>query len=154
MIAVRRSNGNVYKQYFGGENAFVEIFETSNGDWGGEAMLVYTANQKGAELEWRRQYPDARFIMRIHKGDLIALDYDGQRTVMVVRQLDASNNRFKLAAHNEAGRLQDRHEKKKDEYKGDPFRWLMASYNTLKALNAVQVRVDELGRVWRVQPKN
>jgi hypothetical protein len=30
----------------------------------------------------------------------------------------------------------------------------MASYNTLKALNAVQVRVDELGRVWRVQPKN
>lgn len=32
----------------------------------------------------------------------------------------------------------------------DPFRWLMASYNTLKKLNAAPVRVDELGRVWRI----
>ena len=153
MVPVRRKTGDIYKQYFGGENAFVEIFETVDGQWHGEAMLVFTANQKSSSLNWRKQYADASFVMRIHKGDLIALNVDGQRIVMVVRQLDASNNRFKLAAHNEAGQLQDRHEKKKDQYKDDPFRWLMASYNTLKAMNAERVRVDELGRLWRIAPE-
>jgi CRISPR-associated endonuclease Csn1 len=84
--------------------------------------------------------------MRIFKGDLITLDFNGQRAVMVVRQLEASASRFKLAAHNEAGSLDQRHA---DE--ADPFRWLMASYNTLKAMNAERVRVDELGRPWRVK---
>ena len=35
----------------------------------------------------------------------------------------------------------------------DPFRWLMASYGTLKNLNAEPVRIDEIGRVWRVTMK-
>jgi CRISPR-associated endonuclease Csn1 len=151
MIPVRRKSGEVYKSYFGGENAFVDIFEIPNGKWYGEAISVFEANQeKTPKMEWPRKFPGAKLVMRIFKGDLIALDFNGQRTVMVVRQLDASANRFKLAAHNEAGQLQDRHEKKKDDYKNDPFRWLMASYSTLKTMNAERVRIDELGRPWRV----
>ena len=84
--------------------------------------------------------------MRVFKGDLIALEVNGQRTVMVVHRLDASANRFKLAAHNEAGNLDQRHADP-----ADPFRWLMDSYNPLKSMNAERVRIDELGRLWRIK---
>jgi CRISPR-associated endonuclease Csn1 len=88
--------------------------------------------------------------MRVCKGDLIAIDLKKEgRTVMVVHRLDAAANRFKLAAHNETGNLDERHN---TDNEIDPFRWLMASYNTLKTLNAERVRVDELGRLWRVRP--
>lgn len=86
--------------------------------------------------------------MRIRKGDLLAIDDGGVRRIMVVHRLDAANGRFKLAEHNEAGNLQQRHEEEID-----PFRWMMASYNTLKAKNAEAVRVDELGHVWRIRPE-
>ncbi len=66
---------------------------------------------------------------------------------MVVHRLDAAANRLKLAAHNEAGNLDERHSDG-----DDPFRWLMASYNTLKSMKAERVRVDEIGRVWRLLP--
>ena len=66
---------------------------------------------------------------------------------MVVHRLDVAASRFKLAAHNEAGNLDNRHAESNDI---DPFRWLMASYNTLKERGAERVRVDELGRIWRI----
>ena len=68
---------------------------------------------------------------------------------MVVHRLDAAANRFKLAAHNETGNLDKRHAESNDT---DPFRWLMASYGTLKERGAERVRVDEMGRVWRISP--
>jgi len=68
---------------------------------------------------------------------------------MVVHRLDAANTRFKLAAHNETGNLDQRHADA-----ADPFRWLMASYGTLKSMGAERVRVDELGRLWRVGPRD
>jgi len=151
LVVLRDKSGKPYKAYSAGENAFVEIFETPDGKWHGEPCLVFTANQETVKPNWPMEYPGARLIMRIFKGDLISLDFNGQRTCMVVRQLDAAKKRFKLAAHNEGGPLQDRHEKKKDEYKIDPFRWLMASYSTLKAMNAERIRVDEIGRLWRVR---
>jgi CRISPR-associated endonuclease Csn1 len=82
--------------------------------------------------------------MRIHKGDLLTLKRDGSLQIMKVHRLDAAANRLKLAAQNEAGNLDRRHADP-----NDPFRWLMASYGTLKQLDAQRVRVDELGQVWR-----
>jgi CRISPR-associated endonuclease Csn1 len=147
LVTVRDEAGNAYKAYSAGENAFVDIFETRDGKWSGEASSVFKANQPEASPAWRTNQGDARFIMRIHKGDLISVDLEGKRTVMVVHRLDASANRFKLAAHNETGNLDQRHADQ-----ADPFRWLMASYNTLKAMKAERVRVDELGRPWRIAP--
>jgi len=123
----------------------VEIFETPDGKWLGEALSVFMANQMDSSLRWPTEFPGARLIMRVFKGDLVALDMKGQRTIMVVHRLDAAANRFKLAAHNETGNLDQRHT---DET--DPFRWLMASYGTLKAMNAERIRIDELGRPWRI----
>jgi CRISPR-associated endonuclease Csn1 len=147
-IQARRSGG-AYKAYSAGENFCVEIFETVNGNWNGEAIRRFDANQSAHASRWRKDHPDARFIMRVHKGDLIRLDHDGQSKIMVVHRLDAAANRFKLAPHHETGNLDRRHA---TDNEIDPFRWLMASYNTLKKMGAERVRVDELGRVWRVHP--
>lgn len=146
----RRSH-RAYKAYSAGENFCIEIFETADGRWDGEAVRRFDANQKGYACRWRDEHAGAKLVMRIHKGDLIRLDHEGQSKVMVVHRLDAAAGRFKLAPHNETGNLDRRHA---TDNEIDPFRWLMASYSTLKKMNAVQVRVDELGRVWRVQPKN
>jgi CRISPR-associated endonuclease Csn1 len=147
LVPVRNSAGEAYKFYIAGENAYVDIFETADGEWRGQAVSIFQANQKnGHQPSWRRAYPDGRFVMRVFKGDSVALDLNGHRTVMTIHRLDAAAGRFKLAPHNEAGNLDRRHD---DE--SDPFRWLMASYGTLKKLNTERVRVDELGRLWRVR---
>jgi CRISPR-associated endonuclease Csn1 len=146
LVTFRDKSGKPYKSYSAGENAYIEIFETPDGKWHGEAMSVFKANQPDAKLDWRAKYPDAQLVMRVFKGDLLALTVNGQRIVMVVRILNASHNRFELVAHNETGNFADRH---KD--KNDPFIWLTPVYNRLKAMNAEHVRVDEIGRLWRVK---
>lgn len=137
-----RKSGQPYKAYAAGKNLFVDIVEMDDGRWVGRAVTRFKANQpdQGSPMPGKP-------IMRIFKGDLIALDHKGVRTVMVVRQLRQSI--CLLAPHNETGNLQARHENELD-----PFRWLMPSYSTLKSLNAEKVRVDELGRVWRVEVAN
>lgn len=147
LVGVANELRRPFKLYSAGENAYVEIFEAADGRWHGEAVSVFDANQPGHRTRWSQERPDARLVMRVFKGDLIALELSGARTVMVVHRLDAAANRFKLAAHNETGNLDRRHAEEPD-----PFRWLMASYGTLKRLNAERVRADELGRLWRVQP--
>ena len=149
LVTVRHGERPHDKAYSAGENAFVDIFETPDGKWRGEATTVFRANQPNHRPRWRSR-KDAAFVMRVRKGDLIALDHDGRRQVMVVHRLDAAANRFKLAAHNETGNLDKRHEESCDI---DPFRWLMAGYNTLRERGAERVRVDELGRVWRISPE-
>jgi CRISPR-associated endonuclease Csn1 len=108
-------------------------------------VTVFETNQPNGAAQARA---DGHPVMRVFKGDLVALEQSGRRMVMRVHRLDAAANRFKLAEHNEAGNLDQRHADAED-----PFRWLMASYGTLKAMNTQKVRVDELGRVWRALPK-
>lgn len=151
-----RQTGKAYKAYSAGENFCIEVFGLADGRWDGEAVRRFDANRKNAgprtphDPQWREQYPGANLIMRIHKGDLIRLDHDGKSRIMVVHRLDAAAGRFKLADHNETGNLDKRHA---TDSEIDPFRWLMASYNTLKKMSAISVRVDELGHVWRVEPR-
>lgn len=148
-----RRTGKPYKAYSAGENYCVEVFETADGKWDGEAIRRFDANKRNAgdqvphRPQWHAAHPSARPVMRIHKGDLIRLDHDGRTRIMVVHRLDAAAGRFKLADHNETGNLDRRHA---TDNEIDPFRWLMASYGTLKKLGAVPVRVDPLGRVWRI----
>lgn len=153
---VSRKTGEAYKAYSAGENFCIEIFETTDGKWNGEAIRRFDANKANAGSKiphaplWQAEDPDARLVMRIHKGDLIRLDHDGKIRIMVVHRLDAAAGRFKLAEHNETGNLDKRHATNNEI---DPFRWLMASYNTLKKMSAAPVRVDEIGRVWRIAPR-
>ena len=149
LVTVGHGDRPDMKSYSSGKNAFVDIFTTPDGKWHGEPTTVFQARQSGHWPRWRDRQ-DATFVMRVRKGDLIALDHDGMRQVMVVHRLDAAANRFKLAAHNETGNLDKRHAESNET---DPFRWLMASYGTLRAGGAERVRVDELGRIWRIRPE-
>src|SRR5579884_3355509 len=149
LVSIRdRRNHEAYKAYSAGENFCIEIYETPDGRWHGEAIRRFDANQKDYQPYWRQSRPDAKRIMRVHKGDLIRVENDGKSEIMVVHRLDAAAKRFKLAPHNETGNLDRRHATSNDI---DPFRWLMAGYGTLKNMKAVPVRIDELGRVWRIQ---
>lgn len=146
LVMVSEKGGAPYKAYAAGENAYIDILESADGRWIGEAATVFQANAPEARPRWRDR-PDLRFVMRVFKGDMLSLEIDGRRRIMVVKQLDASSNRLKLAGHVDAGSLQERHNSP-----DDPFRWLMAAYSTLKAMKAERVRVDALGTVWRVDP--
>ncbi|ABA04218.1 hypothetical protein Nwi_0956 [Nitrobacter winogradskyi Nb-255] len=85
----------------------MEVFETVDGKWNGEAVRRFDANKKNAGPRishtplWRSVNDGAKLVMRIHKGDLIRLDHDGRTRIMVVHRLDAAAGRFKLAEHNE-----------------------------------------------------
>ena len=81
--------------------------------------------------------------MRVHKGDLVALEEGGGQTVYRVVRLSISNKILYLAPHNEAGELAKRHDDN-----DDPFRWNFASFGKLKAVKAQRLRIDVLGRFY------
>lgn len=145
LISVPDDEGKPYKSYSAGKNAYVEIFELPDGEWHGEAMTIFAANQKNPMLPWRAAYPGARLIMRVHKGDMIRLEHDGRLKIVTVERLEPSAKRLRLAEHNEAGSLQKRHEDH-----NDPFEWIFGYYTKLKEWKAEPVRVDGAGRPWRI----
>ncbi|MBC6406546.1 MAG: type II CRISPR RNA-guided endonuclease Cas9 [Rhodospirillales bacterium] len=134
-----------YKAYSAGANLCVELYETPDGKWRGEAVSLYQANQAGHQPRWPAEEPGARLVMRLHKGDCISLEEDGQRRYVLVKQLRARGRSMFLAEHHEAGALQTRHDDKED-----PFRWRMYPYDKLRQLKAEPVRIDEIGRPWRL----
>src|ERR1700741_5446240 len=97
----------------------------TDGAWRGGATSSFGANQPdAAALPSPCRTAGGKHVMRVHKGDLIALHENDRSRIMVVHRLDAAARRFKLAAHNESGNLDQRHGDP-----ADPFRWLMASYS-------------------------
>ncbi len=146
LVELKDRSGKPYKYYSAGENAFLEIYETADGRWEGEAVSVFGANRGEDLMRWQAELPGARLVMRIFKGDLLRIDHDGTEKIVRVVRLEPSAKRVRLATSNEAGTLQKRHDDPLD-----PFRWIFGYYANLKEWNAERVRVDELGRVWRVQ---
>ncbi|MBF0354242.1 MAG: type II CRISPR RNA-guided endonuclease Cas9 [Alphaproteobacteria bacterium] len=136
-VAFNDNEGQAYKAVVPGENAYVEIYETQEGKWCGEVVSVYSANKREFRTTWQSLEPYPKRIMRVYRGDLLALDGDNIFRVFQLRE-----SLFFLAGHRESGSLDKRH---KDE--DDPFRWLMISYSRLKERGARKVTVDYLGRV-------
>jgi CRISPR-associated endonuclease Csn1 len=148
LIPIRhRKNGPVYKAVAAGENWCIDIFEQPDGSWHGSPITLFEANNPGTLDEKRKGHPAARRVLRIHKGDYLKLRNGSADEIYRVVRLNARASRLYLAAHHEAGDLQRRHEKKESEYRDDPFRWLLASYATLKERRARKVSVDVLGHV-------
>ena len=140
---VRHGNGKIFKKaYVPGDNHRVEIFELPDGSWAGEGVSVHDANQRGYQPAWRSHHPEARLVMRLHGGDLIQADFGNGQALYRVYRLEPSAKRVRLAAHNEAGSINDRHNDP-----DDPLRWTFGSYERLRQAGARQVRVDVLGRV-------
>ncbi len=147
------ANGRPYKWMVPGEIAYLNVLEDANGHWFQHSTDIWRA--KSAQHEsWKDKHPEARFLMRLFKGDTIQLfDLDengipivgGNRIKRIVR-LVPSNSVLFLVGVNEAGDFQKRHDDT-----DDPFRWDFAKIGKLKQRRARRVRIDELGRV-RIVP--
>jgi len=142
-VTVNYNGESAYKAYRPGDNHRIEIFELPNGRWDGEGVRLFDANHDDHRPAWQNT-PGARFVMALHKNDLVMLDDEGvERLVRVVGTPATANNKtIWFAGHNDSGDFAKRH---KDP--DDPFRWLFVSYNQLKVRKARKVTLDHLGRI-------
>jgi len=101
--AIHDLNGKPYKYYAPGENACLDIIDVE-GIWKCHALTVWDANA-GQQHHWRDLYPNAKFVMRIHKEDTLQLfDWDDEEGAVVpdsnsikrVVRLAPSNSRMYL----------------------------------------------------------
>lgn len=130
------------KTYMVADNHCLDLLEAPDGKWDGEAVTVFDANQPGFQPAWRTADPRPRFVMRLHKGDLVEADFGEGRQVHRVVRLEPSARRVRLVSHRDAGNYEERHNDGTD-----PFRWNFAGYQKLKDAGARRVRVDPIGRV-------
>ncbi|WP_207462477.1 type II CRISPR RNA-guided endonuclease Cas9 [Azospirillum sp. SYSU D00513] len=138
-------DGEPYKGLIAGDVHHIDLLALPDGRWTGRAVTLFDARRTA--LPDGRAAPcdpaeGERFVMRLHKGDLVKLEHDGRLRVMRVAWLEPSNNRIRMAEHSEAGELDKRHADP-----DDPFRWLIVSYDVLRRRKARRVTVDPLGGV-------
>jgi CRISPR-associated endonuclease Csn1 len=148
LVPIHDKSGKAYKVYSAGENAFVDILRLPEGRWIAQATTIFQANQSNEAPTWSSNGIGTCFVMRVFKGDMLRIDHEGKNKIVKIVRLSPSNNVLYLVEHNEAGVFQTRHDDA-----DDPFRWIFANFDKLREWNAERVRVDELGRPWRVRPE-
>jgi len=142
IVTILDHNGVPYKAYSPGENHCVDVIELSNGTWIGVGITRFEAHGPSSLEKWKARYPDGRFVMRLHRDDLLAIDDAGSRVVLRVDRLVPSNGLVWAAPHNEGGVLQRRHDDP-----DDAFRWAFLMFSQMKSKRARRITVDLLGRV-------
>lgn len=138
VIPIRDREGRVYKGYKGDSNYRYDIWEMPDGRWRAAVISMFDAHQPG---ERPRPHPAAKRIMRLHRDDVLAIERDGGPRELM-RIVKFSERAFVIAPPHEGGAL-----KARDADKGDPFKYVYPSPNTLKSWRARKVDVDEAGRV-------
>ncbi|WP_417773585.1 type II CRISPR RNA-guided endonuclease Cas9 [Stappia sp.] len=146
-VWITHGDGRFKKGYLPGENLRYELWELPDGSWDAEVVSLFEAHQPGYVPKMRREHHNARKIMSLMKGDMIAYEdpKTGERVIAKVRKFDQRNKQLYLDPHFQAGNL-DRLEKQKIYA---PFRPMP---NPLKKVRPRQVRVDEIGRVFDPGP--
>lgn len=125
------------KAYQGGSNHLFEIWQLPDGRI--EAQVITTFEAHTLETE-KRPHPAAKRLLRVHKGDMVALERDGRTVVGHVQQMHIKNGLF-IVPHNEANadaRNSDR---------TDPFRWIQIAARPAVTAGIRRVAVDEIGRL-------
>ncbi|HYG85723.1 MAG TPA: type II CRISPR RNA-guided endonuclease Cas9 [Azospirillum sp.] len=138
-------DGHPYKGLIAGEVHHIDVVALPDGRWTGRAVTLFEARRTALPDGRAAPYVPAdgeRFVMRLHKGDLVKLEHDGRQRIMRVARLEPANNRVRMAEHFEAGELDKRHADP-----DDPFRWLIVAFDVLRRRKARRVTVDPLGRV-------
>lgn len=125
------------KAYQGGSNHVFEIWCLPGGKI--EAQVITTFEVHFLEIE-KRPHPAAKRLLRVHKGDMVALERDGRTVVGHVQKMDIANGLF-IVPHNEA----NADTRNKD--KSDPFKWIQIGARPAVASGIRRVSVDEIGRL-------
>ena len=144
-IKDRRSK-HTYKLLACGENHRLDFWRLPDGTIKPEVVNILDAAR---ELSTRggsrgnpagRPHPAAKLLMRLHKGDAVALGSGAERNLFVVKGIWASIVEF--APPSEAGSLGVR-----DRDKSDPFKMLRMAPGTILLRAVRKVFIDPIGRV-------
>ncbi|HTM78911.1 MAG TPA: type II CRISPR RNA-guided endonuclease Cas9, partial [Devosia sp.] len=134
----------------GGGNHSFDLWELPDGKWEAEVVSVFDAHNPERASEMLGKHHNPRKIMSLKIGDMVAYrGKSGDRVVARVRKFDQRNKQIYFDAHNEAGALDKRH---RDP--DDPFVNFSKTPNALRAIEARQVRVDEIGQVFDPGPQD
>jgi CRISPR-associated endonuclease Csn1 len=146
-IPIRDRTGKPYKGYKGDSNDRYDVWKLPDGKWVAEVVTTFDAHQPGWQSAIRQRHPTARKVLSLNQDDAVAADGDGGRIIYRVVKFNTAGQVY-LAPHNEAGAL-----KARDAEPNDPFKYVSKAASGLKAINARQVRVDEVGQVFDPGPR-
>ncbi|GLR52034.1 type II CRISPR RNA-guided endonuclease Cas9 [Shinella yambaruensis] len=146
-VWITHGGGRYRKGYLPGGNDRFDVWELADGKWDAEVVTTFDAHRPGFVPRMRLENHNARKIMSLKKGDMVAYDDpdSGKRIIAIVRKFDQRNKQLYLDPHNEAGNL-DRREKEKT------YKPLRPMPNPLKKYRPRQVRIDEIGQVFDPGP--
>lgn len=134
-----RRDGTPYRFVKGDGNYCYEIFRREDGRWDGDVVSLYHANRKEYSDSPGSSQSGKPLVMRLHKGDLIAVEEGGHRRIMRIAKF--SEGMIALVDHHEANvdsRTRD---------KSSGFKYMFKSPSALKPLRTRMVGVDVLGYV-------
>ena len=146
-VWITHGKGRHKKGYLPGGNDRFEVWELSCGTWDAEVVTMFDAHRPDFVPRMRREHHNARKIMSLKKGDMVAYNdpETGNRIVAIVRKFDQRNKQLYLDPHNEAGDL-DKRERERT------YKPLRPRPNPLKGYKPRQVRIDEIGQVFDPGP--
>lgn len=134
-----RRNGKPYRYVKGDGNYCYEIFRRDDGRWDGEVINTYRANRNDFQASPRLAQNGQYLVMRIHRGDVIAIKHNDLVSLMRVARI--SEGMITLAPPQEANvdaRARD---------KASGFKYMFKSPSALRPLKARIVGIDILGFV-------
>jgi len=125
------------KAYQGGSNHMFEIWRLPDGKIEAQVITTFEAHTREGE---KRPHPAAKRLLRVHKGDMVAFERDGQTVVGHVQKMDIANGLF-IVPHNEANA------DTRNNDKSDPFKWIQIAARPAVSSRIRRVSVDEIGRL-------
>lgn len=143
VIPIKDKSSKVYKGYKPDGNYCMDIIRDEKGKWRDEVVTIYQANQPGFIAQGKAPTTSttgAPLVMRLRKGDMLALDMQKARKIFQIVVLTEGS--LSLAEHNEAN-TDSRNRSKEDE-----FKYIRISPNSLKGYSARRVFVTPLGKVY------
>ncbi|MCH2548256.1 MAG: type II CRISPR RNA-guided endonuclease Cas9 [Alphaproteobacteria bacterium] len=140
--AIHDKQGKPYRYVLTGGNHHVDVFcpikdkkelKIKAGNWYAEAVSHFDANSKEYAPDWKREYPAAKRIMRLHINDMVAYDEDGKRVICRVQNIKNKTAGLKISLKQHA-----------DASTADGWE---ASPKQLQEKNARKVSVSPSGRL-------
>ena len=148
VIPIRDESGRLYKAYKGDSNYRYDVWKTRDGKWKSEVVTTFDAHSLSWKSPLREANTTAKKVLSLQQNDVLALNVGNERTLYRVVKFGATGA-ITLAGIQESGSL-----KARDADKNDPFKYVSKSASSLKAEQARQIRIDELGRLYDPGPRN